>query len=266
MLIDHDLHVHTNLSSCSTDEEATPQNIIIRAADFGIKTIGFANHMWDKSIPGPDPFYVGQDYEHIMKIQDQIPQDTHGVSILTGCESEYCGDGKVGISMEVANKLEFVLLPMSHLHFKGFVEPVGITALSDVAALMVKRFKEVIELGIATGIAHPFLPIGYYQHVDEIIAEIPDDEFKVCFSRAAELGVSIEVTTGFFPGCLGIDIKGYHDTTFLRVLSIAKKCGCYFHFASDAHKLKNIGDVLKLEKYADALGITRNDILPLLRR
>ena len=34
-----------------------------------------------------------------------IPEDTYGVKVLIGCETEYCGDGKVGISQETVENL-----------------------------------------------------------------------------------------------------------------------------------------------------------------
>ena len=265
VLVDHDLHVHTFLSACSSDEEARPERMIARAAEAGLRTIGFADHMWDSRVPGASDWYRPQSYEHICQIREQIPDETGGVRVLVGCETEYCGDGKVGVSREVAEQLDFVLIPMSHTHMKGFVEPPGIDGPQDVASLMVARFTEVAELGLATGIAHPFLPLGYKEQVDEIVSLISDGQFADCFGLAAARGVSIEVTTGFFPKLGDGETDGWHDATFLRVLALAKQAGCVFHFASDTHTLAGIGRCLALEPYAHTLGITRDDLLPLVR-
>ena len=262
MRIDHDLHVHTSLSACCSDAESTPAKIIERAAENGLKLIGFADHMWDPTRPGASDWYRPQDLAHVQRTRELIPEDTRGVRVLVGCESEYCGDGKVGISPEAAAELDFVLLPMSHLHMKGFVEPPGTDTPQDVAELMVRRFREVVGLGLATGLAHPFLPCGHTEEVDAIIACITDSQFHECFGLAADAGVSIEITIGFFPGCRGVTLEGFHDETFLRVLSLAKGAGCRFHFASDAHRLDGIGDVKKLEPYTLALGINAGDITP----
>ena len=264
MRVDHDLHVHTSLSACCADGQSTPAKIIQRAADTGLRLIGFADHMWDRTRPGASDWYRPQDLDHVVRTRELIPEDTCGVRVLVGCESEYCGDGKVGISPEAAAELDFVLLPMSHLHMKGFVEPPGTDTARDVADLMVRRFREVVGLGLATGIAHPFLPCGHVDEVDEIIGCIADGQFTECFGLAADAGVSIEITLGFFPGCRGPEPDGFHDDTFLRVLSLAKETGCRFHFASDAHRLDGIGDVRKLVPYVNALGLTRADITPLV--
>ena len=264
-IVDHDLHVHTCLSACSADGRATPKHIIARAAEAGLRTIGFADHMWDSRVPGASDWYRPQTYEHISQTREQMPRNTRGVRVLLGCETEYCGDGLIGVSCEVAEQLDFVLVPISHLHMKGFVEPPWPHTPRDVAALMVKRFNEVMELGLATGIAHPFLPCGYKERTDEIIALIPDEQFLDCFGRAAEQGVSIEVTLGFFPELVGGEAEGFHGDSFLRMLSLAKQAGCLFHFASDTHTLRGVGASLELERYARAAGITRDDVLPLAR-
>ena len=77
--------------------------------------------------------------------------------------------------------------------------------------------------------------------------------------------MSIEVHTGMFPGPGGGEKGGLHDETFLRVLSIAKRLGCLFHFASDSHDLGGIGSVKRLEPYVRQLGITKEDVHPLFR-
>jgi len=263
--IDHDLHVHTFLSACSCDETATPANILARAAETGLRTIGFADHMWDRRVPGASDWYRPQDYEHLRRVRELIPADTRGVRALVGCETEYCGGGKVGISREVAEQLDFVLIPMSHIHMAGFVRPAGVDSPRDVARLLVERFHEAVGLGLATGIAHPFLPLGYKQATDEILSLIGDGEFLDCFGRAAEVGVSQEVTTSFFPSLGDGELPGFHDETFLRVLALARQAGCVFHFASDTHTLDGVGSCLKLEPFARAIGITADDILPLAR-
>ena len=264
MIVDHDLHVHTFLSACCSDESATADRMIARAAEVGLRTIGFANHMWDSRVPGASDWYRPQSYEHIIRIREQIPADTLGVRVLVGCETEYCGGGKVGISREVAEQLDFVLIPMSHTHMKGFVTPSWVDGPRDIASLMVERFGEVVELGLATGIAHPFLPVGYREEVDEIVSLVSDGQLADCFGRAADRGVSIEVSTGFFPGLGDGETDGWHDETFLRVLSLARRAGCLFHFTSDTHTLAGLGRSLALEPYARTLGITPDNLLPLV--
>ena len=265
MLVKHDLHVHTSLSACAKDPEATASNYIERAAQLGLETIGFADHFWDRSISGASEWYKPQDLEHILQIKEMLPSDTHGVRVLIGCESEYCGEGKVGVTREAAKQLDFVLLPASHFHMKDFVCPSAIRELKDVAQLLVQRFQEAVGLGIATGIAHPFLPLGFNEQTDEIIALISDAAFSDCFGLAAEASVSIEIQPGNFPNARGLEKAGLHDETFLRVFSIAKEAGCFFHFGSDAHALESLDSIRSLQKPLADLGIEESDIVPCLR-
>ena len=261
IVVDHDVHVHTTLSECCRDPEATASNILNRARECGLRTIGFADHLWDRSCPGASDWYKPQDIEHVMSIREGVSEDDmDGITVLWGCESEYGGVGKVGIGVDAAARFDFVLLPMSHFHMRGYVVPEDLADPGEVANLMVRRFDEVIALGIANGIAHPFLPCGHLENADRILSLIPDESFQRSFAAAAQSDVSIEITTGFFPGCRGGETESFHDTTFLRVLRLARAAGCSFHFASDAHTLEGVGDVFKLEPYVQECGVTREHV------
>jgi histidinol phosphatase-like PHP family hydrolase len=110
------------------------------------------------------------------------------------------------------------------------------------------------------------MPCGHAERTDAIVGSISDEDFRACFTAAAQAGVSIEITTGFFPSLRSQDgIEGWQDETFLRVLHLAKACGCHFHFASDAHSLAAIGSVLRLAPFVDELGLTERDIHPRFR-
>jgi histidinol phosphatase-like PHP family hydrolase len=263
-VVTHDVHVHTVLSACCQDASSTPASILARAAEAGLRVIGFADHLWDSAVPGASDWYRPQDLAHVLRIRQEIPADTRGVRVLVGCETEYCGGGKVGISRQAARQLDYVLIPFSHTHMTGFVVPDGTTA-AHLPRLLTQRFREVLDLDLATGIAHPFLPLAFMDRLDEVMAAVPDAELEDCFGRAAARRVSIEIHVGMFPGPGGGEKGGLHDETFLRVLGIAKRMGCLFHFASDAHELKDIGAVRKLEPYAQALGISQKDIHPVFR-
>lgn len=266
MLVDHDVHCHTFLSSCCHDERMTPANIIGIAAEAGLKTVGFADHFWDGSMPGANSWYKPQDWDHVSKIRDRIPSDTKGVRVLVGCESEYCGDGKIGISAETASRFDFVLLPMSHFHMSGgFIRPKNLHRPKDVASLLMTRLSEVVEIDFITGIAHPLVPIGFCEHSDEILSMLDASQLRDAFGRAAERGISIELNADALPGSSGTTGEGNHDEPFLRVLSIAVEAGCFFHFGSDAHSVGDLGRVMKLADYAEALGITQANIHPAFR-
>lgn len=264
MKVTHDIHIHTYLSSCCEDAASTPERIIKTASEKGLKLIGFADHIWENPKFKPSEWYRTQNLEHILKIKREIPKDTLGVKVLVGCETEYCGNDIIGISREAASQLDFVLVPMSHFHMKGFVIPDKDYKSIEVARLMVNYFKGVLKLDIATGIAHPFNPLGF-RTVDEILNHISDDEFSECFSMAAEKGVSIEINACIFHEKSRKIKNNYSDESYIRIFEIAKKSGCMFHFGSDAHTLHHFEarkDVL--DKISEKIGIEEKDLSPFI--
>lgn len=122
-----DVHLHNYLSTCCHDNQATVENMILEGEKLGLKLMGFSNHTWDESIPFPAPsgFYQRQGMTFQMQIKNQIPEDTHGIKILIGAETEYCGMYDVlGMGKEAALQLDYLLIPHTHVHMRNFVMPV----------------------------------------------------------------------------------------------------------------------------------------------
>ncbi len=119
----HDVHTHNYLSACSHDNLATAESFVYRAAELGLKVLGFANHTWDERVEGASPWYRDQSLAFQMQIKTQIPEDTRGVKVLVGAETEYCGmSDTLGMSREGAlQNLDFLLIPHSHVHMRNFV-------------------------------------------------------------------------------------------------------------------------------------------------
>ena len=223
----HDLHVHTTLSRCCTDDLCTPALILERAASSGIEIIGFSNHFWDEACPLPSDWYKEQDRAHLLSLKNSIPEDTHGVEVWFGCETEFCGGSRIGISREMAERLDYVLVPASHFHMTGFtVETWQVSTPKKVAELLVERFQEASSLAYVTGIAHPFLPLGFIDQLDEISQYISDQALQDCFGMAAENNISIEIQPGMLPGCDGREEEAFHDESMLRILQVAVEMGC----------------------------------------
>ena len=119
-----DMHTHTKISLCSSDENANAQNYLDKAAEVGIQVLGITDHCWDPAVPGATSFYQKQDIEWVQQIRKQLPVDTHGVKFYIGIESEYCGmSDTLGITAKGAKNFDYVLVPHSHTHMKNFVMP-----------------------------------------------------------------------------------------------------------------------------------------------
>lgn len=265
MKIQHDVHMHTYLSRCSNDPEFLPPAIIERSKKNGIKLLGFTDHFWDKTMPGGDnSIYRNQDYNNVNKIHEMMPDKIEEIKILFGCETEYYGKGRIGISKEMADKFDFVLAPTNHT-ITAYAKEEGITTPRQLAAELSKRFKEVLSFDIATGIAHPFLPLGFMEVGDEVLNSISGEELNECFSMAREKKVSVELNAHMFASNYDRGNVKFTDESYLRIFRYAKEAGCKFHFGSDAHSLEDIDILLKLQEYIDILGITEDDINPLFR-
>ena len=55
-LVDHDYHIHSELSLCSNDPEETPAHILEIAKEKGIKKLCLTDHYWDENVPVPATF------------------------------------------------------------------------------------------------------------------------------------------------------------------------------------------------------------------
>lgn len=267
-LIDHDLHVHTYLSDCCGDKaNHRPAKILAVAEDMGLCTLGFADHVWANPDIEPSGWYRPQDESQVLRLREDLASVSTGVRVLVGCEADMTAPGKFGITPEFAETLDFVLLACSHFHMRGFVEQPASDTPRDVAAHTMKFFVSAVESGLATAIPHPFMPGGYQSRFDDVVAAISGPEFLDAFGRAAEKGVAIEITTSFLPPEPEHPEQSaaWSIETPMRFLELAKRAGCRFTFATDAHNLAALEGLRKLDLFVDALGLTEENVLPLAR-
>lgn len=250
----HDLHVHTHLSLCSGDPTATLENYIKRAKALNVEVLGISDHMWDTTnVPGANDWYQEQPYERQLAIREQMPKEIEGVKILWGCETEYA-QGIVGITPERAALLDYVLIPHSHFHMKGFTIPEVMEQPREIAQYAVQTFKEVVQTGLATGIAHPFDPCRFNEEeFRAFFASISDEAFGECFGLAKENNVSVEINLSSF--AKGVRDSLY-DQTYYRMLHLAKEIGCKFHFGSDTHSIEGLGLVEEEAYIIKKLGLS----------
>ena len=88
----------------------------------------------------------------------------------------------------------------------------------------------------------------------EVLKLIPNEEMERLFSKAARLGVGIEINSSDM---------GFGDAeadVVLRPYRIAKQCGCKFYCGSDAHHPKDFDNAKALfERAIDLLELTEED-------
>ena len=79
---DHDLHIHSKISSCSNHPEQTTENILAYAKKNGLTAICLTDHYWDERVAGPSGWYAPQNTAHI-KAALPLPQ-AEGIRFLFG--------------------------------------------------------------------------------------------------------------------------------------------------------------------------------------
>jgi HisJ family histidinol phosphate phosphatase len=261
---DHDLHIHSGISLCSNDAAQTPERLLRYAKDNGLRQICITDHFWDESVEGASKWYQKQNYEHIAQVLP-LPQ-ADGIDFLFGCETELDKHLTLGLSKENMDKFDFIIIPTTHLHMKGFTIERDVT-LEERAEAYIKRFDAVLNMDL------PFYKIGIAHLTCRLIASenegdhlkvidmVSDAEFERLFKKAAELGVGIELNFSL-KACAEADRE-----RLLRPYRIAKEQGCKFYFGSDAHFEKNLETCFnRSDVIAEALGLLESDKFVITKR
>lgn len=232
-ILDNDLHIHTQLSTCSSDPEQNKYTILEYAKEHGFKVICLTDHMWDnKDVPAPNNWYKKQNFEWVKQSLPVIEDDD--VTMLFGCEAEIDKDLNLGITRDIIDQMDFVTVATSHLHHKGATIKLDPT-LEERRKLWLDKFEMLMNQDLPfhkMGVAHftnsLMAPDNFQDHLD-IISGVDDNTYRRLFTKAAKLGLGIE---------LNIAIEIYDDLQkqlILRPYKIAKECGCKFYFGGDTH-------------------------------
>lgn len=258
-IFDHDYHIHSQLSECSSDPEQTTQRILQYAKDNQLHSLCLTDHFWDETVPGASPWYQPQNYPWICQAKP-LPQ-AEGVEFLFGCETDLDKHMTLGLAAEHFDRFDFVVIPTTHLHMKGFTiteEDAG--SLERRAQLWISRLDGLLDMPLPfhkVGIAHltcglivPRDREGYLQLLDML----PEEQLQRLFSKAAEVGVGIELNYSDMCFC------DSEAETVLRPYRIAKNCGCKFYCGSDAHHPKGLLTCKAVfERAIDLLGLEESD-------
>lgn len=233
MALDHDLHIHSQLSLCSSDPAQTPARILQYAKENGLREICLTDHCWDESVPHCMSFYREQGIAHLCRALP-LPQ-ADGIRFHFGCETDLNKYMELGLSPDHMDRFAWIVIPTTHLHMVGDALDEKDTQLDRLADLYVRRIDAVLRMDLPfhkTGLAHlttSLLAQGRWEEHMTVLDSIPDATFRELFERAARLGMGIE---------LNINVEDYREDELervLRVYRIAHDCGCRFYFGSDAH-------------------------------
>lgn len=236
-VIDHDYHLHSNLSPCALDPLQTPENMLRWAEDNGLKTICLTDHFWDETIK-PLNGYLSGTYRNNGYAQNSaalpLPQ-SEKTAFYFGCEGEMDFAFRIGISPKRMKDMAFVIIPTTHMHMRRMTVPEEVT-LEQRAVLFTHRLNALLDSPILpegrTGIAHlvcSLIAPGNWEDHLRVMEMIPDSVLYDQFCRAKKRNFGVE---------LNIEMKKYTPEglqTVLRPFFIAKDCGCKFYLGSDAH-------------------------------
>ncbi len=257
--IDHDYHIHSELSSCSRDPEQSPARILQYAQDFGLKKICITDHYWDSAVQGASKWYVPQDFAHIEKAKP-LPQ-AEGIEFLFGCETDMDRFGTVGVPAARFDDFDFMIIPTTHLHMKNFtITEEDIASVETKARLWVTRMEALLAQDLPfrkIGIAHLACCLLHKTPREEylrLLDLIPAEDMVRVFTKAASVGVGIELNSD------DMSFTDEEADTVLRMFRIAKQCGCKFYCGSDAHHPAQL-DAAKaiFERAIDYLELTEED-------
>lgn len=263
MLFRQDIHIHTRLSKCGAPEGIAADYIrLARAAGYSL--IGFADHMWDKAVPGYSNWYDGQNLAHVLSLHHELAGiDKDGMEVRVGCECEYdAAHRDIAVTEEAALQLDFMLVPNSHTHM---TYPGDREDREAHAAFMMQALWDILESKNAkyvTAIAHPFHAVCCPYPPAELLAYYSDEDFRRVFRAAAESGIAME----FNPCCtsgMGDDEDSMRAHPNFRMFRCMVESGCRFTYGSDRHTAVDYRRHEKTERFAALVGVTEDKILSL---
>ncbi len=257
--VDHDYHIHSFLSSCSRDEAQTTERMLKYAKDNSFSSICITDHYWDSAIEGVSNWYAPQNFEHISKSLP-LPYDKD-VKFLFGCECEMDKNMRLGLPRNRFDDFDFIIIPTTHLHMKNFtIREEDKENTPRCAELWVERLDALFSMDIPfhkIGIAHLSCNLLNPKSREEMLKTldlIPDTEMERLFSKAAALGVGIELNK------YDMSFDESEADTILRPFKIAKYMGCKFYLGTDAHNPGFFDNAKEVFEHAvDLLDLTEND-------
>lgn len=235
-MINYDIHIHTHLSACA-DRKAFMADYVKAAKELSLDFLGFADHAWDSSIEGASAWYAPQNYKRLEARREEIKSiETEGIKVLLGAEGEFASL-LLGLGEEGRQYVDYVIVPHSHTHMKGFVLPDDCIGNPEKHAnYLVKSFIALCgheKRRMYFGVAHPMYPIGdNAEYTENIYSFISDSTLEECALAAKEANIAIEANLSVLKNIPPEAADGF---CYRRFYDACKRAGCEFFLGSDAH-------------------------------
>lgn len=256
-LIDHDVHIHSGFSPCSSDPRQTPEAILAYGLTNGFRLLCLADHAWDDSVPTAHPIWGT-----LKALRDRYPSLPQGKTcrFAFGLEVDMDYDDVIGLSRAEAEKLDFFVCAAGHMHIDGF------TALpADDAETRVRRYLERTHALLDSDLPLYKATLAHFTF-DGVamgrplrwLALLTDRQLRDIFTKVKKRGMGVELN--FHPG----QTPAERDVQ-LRPFRIAKEVGCTFTLGGDAHHPESFAAArARLERLVDLLALEEKDKHPYL--
>lgn len=262
-LLDHDLHIHSNISACASNPENTPENILKSAKSAGLKKIALTDHFWDMDIECE--IKAGScGFERLSSVLP-LPRDEN-VEFLFGCEADVNYDMVVGVEKEKFDKFDIILISLTHNHKVGKTIRKEDSMIPErLARVWVERLESLINQNLPfnkIGITHLTTPHIARNNTDaykKTLDLLKNEDLKRVFTLAAKRGVGIELNA------TDMNYTEENKERILRIYRIAKECGCKFYLGGDSHNYDAVGRprIRNISSAIEELSLTEDDKWPL---
>jgi histidinol phosphatase-like PHP family hydrolase len=231
-IIDHDIHIHSQVSPCSRDARQTKEAILAYGITNQYRLVGVTDHLW------PDT------REHLWPSLQNLPQ-ADSCRFLAGTEVDMDMHGNLLISPQEMEKVDYFILALTHLHLLGCVtDPLKAPlSVEDTAVYLKERLYRAFAMDLPferMGLAHiTHIPQPKGHDITECLALFDDNEWKDIFENIARRGMGVELNFNPFA------LNDKQLEAVLHPYRIAKEVGCKFYLGGDAHHPETFGENLK---------------------
>lgn len=256
-VIDHDLHIHSQYSNCSSDPEQNNERILKYAKESGLKKICLTDHLWDENLPCDFDGYQVSCFKKISKALP-LPKDDE-VEFLFGCETEMDWQNMIGLSEKMYDAFDFIIVPINHLHLTPFTRREEDDSTERRIDLFYRRFDRVLCSDLPfgrVGLAHPTcsLMARNVEQCNEMLDKMDKSILRELYTRAQKKNIGIEINENT------LNMTPERRALYIEHMTVAKECGCKFYLGSDAHHPKALdGARAEFENAVDLLDLTEDD-------
>ena len=240
-----DYHIHTQLSGCA-DNALSIEKIIELQQERGIEAIGITDH---------DYSYQSK-VKRIQDAREAIKKADPSIEVHFGVESQMLEYQVTSINIRLASYFDYVLMAPNHYHLRGVAQPRSFRDPRRVALHEVYMFEAAIACPITDAVVHPFLlsPDVFQFSAEELAAfgqemmrNIEQKRLIYQLDLASQRGLGIEISP---------KMLRYNQRHLVEFYQLCLERDVKLLIGSDAHNVKQLGELSLLEPILEELGIT----------